>query len=75
MLVELFKPEESTRKDWDMGKKHELDRIAEESIAKHQKARSMLFLEAAIASLLVNYSIAEVATILRQHAGHLDEFS
>ena len=58
-----------------MDKKRELDRIAEESIAAHHRARSKLFLEAAIASLLENYSVRDVTLILRKHAAHLDEFS
>lgn len=58
-----------------MDKKHELDRIARASIIAHHKARSMLFLEAAIASLLDVHSVREVAEMLRTHANHLDEFS
>jgi hypothetical protein len=58
-----------------MDKKHELDRIAHASLVAHRKARSRLYLEAAIASLLDTYSVTEVATLLREHAAHLDEFS
>ena len=57
-----------------MDKKHELDRIAQASILAHRRARSMVFLEAAVASLLDIYSVTEVTTILRVQAHHLDEF-
>lgn len=58
-----------------MDKKLELDRPAQASIITHQKRRSKLFLEAAIASPLESYSVKEVASMLRDHADHLDEFS
>ncbi|MFZ5676378.1 MAG: hypothetical protein ACOZAM_25745 [Pseudomonadota bacterium] len=58
-----------------MSKKREIERLAEESFLKHRMARSNLFLEAAIASLLEVYSVGEVASLLREQAAHLDEFS
>lgn len=57
-----------------MSKVRSLNEIARRETALHIASRAHLHLEAAVASLLDAYSVAQTAAVLREWAEQLEEF-